>query len=66
VAWDAQWLVQALNLPKKHLKFVLRAWLLITVNAKGAAAAVLGLQLAAGIALDSRIVVHHPWNQHRR
>ena len=66
VAWDAQWLVQALNLPRKHLKLVLRAWLLITIDAKGAAAAIRGSQLATAVALQNRIVVHQPWNQDSR
>ena len=43
-----------------------RALLLNTIDAKGPTAAVRGFQLATMVALDSRAVVYHPWNQHRR
>jgi hypothetical protein len=66
LAWDAQRLLQALKLPRICLKLVLRAWLLITIDAKGAAAAIRGFQIATAVALQSRIVVHQPWNQDSR
>jgi hypothetical protein len=66
LAWDAQRLLQALILPLICLKLVLRAWLLITIDAKETAAAVRGFQLAADVAVQSRIVVHQPWNQDSR
>ena len=66
LAWDAQRLLQALKLPRICLKLVLRAWLLITIDAKGAAAAIRGFQIATAAALQSRIVVHQPWNQDSR